>query len=292
MYITENEGLGLWISPAWGVDIDYTKAVRLNRYYRKALSWDKEYPRILRLLGYTTTPPPDEEAFAQQVAFWQRGQGFEGKDIDGIIGKTTWARMQSAINATQTQKSPLVCSAINGQARYLLKYEGSPGKERCITLDDDEFRKNFVSLNIDEYRSTIDRASGKIIRFELNYTDGRKKLFDPVEMTSIPIMYKFSAGARVAQPHFLDYFLMKKDGFIYEVFDGKIRYSIKLSPNIARVWSDLLVRARALKDLWDLGFITAQFAMIIGSYGQALSTIKSVQQRAFDPTALKLLESM
>jgi phosphatidylserine/phosphatidylglycerophosphate/cardiolipin synthase-like enzyme len=80
---------------------DWSRAVRLNRYYAASLGWDRFYDQINNLLlpfSGQENVSLGEEAFAQALAKWQQQQGFAEKDVDGILGPHTWARMQVRIN--------------------------------------------------------------------------------------------------------------------------------------------------------------------------------------------------
>ena len=69
--------------------INLDRAVCLNRHYARLLGWQAPMSYILRLLGFTTYIP-DERAFAEAVARWQRHQGLP---VDGIIMPATWSHM-------------------------------------------------------------------------------------------------------------------------------------------------------------------------------------------------------
>ena len=140
---------------------------------------------------------------------------------------------------------------------FLLKYETQPNRTRCITEHDREFRKNFVGYNIAEFRAVIDKTKDQIVSFDAVYKDGRTKRFTDSEIASIP------KGPYV-QP--VDSFLMKPDGFIYHVYKGKITYDVFWCAEIVTAMADMRIRAKALKDLFDLGVLAAGFARIIGSY--------------------------
>jgi phosphatidylserine/phosphatidylglycerophosphate/cardiolipin synthase-like enzyme len=87
------------------VTADWSRAVRLNRYYAASLGWDRFYDQINNLLlplSGQENVSLGEEAFAQALAAWQQQQGFGANDVDGILGPNTWARMQAQINAAQS----------------------------------------------------------------------------------------------------------------------------------------------------------------------------------------------
>lgn len=80
---------------------DWSNAIRLNRNYGNSLGWSNYYDQINNLLlpfsGYQNVSL-GEEAFAQAVANWQLKQGFTSTQSDGIIGPSTWAKMQPFLN--------------------------------------------------------------------------------------------------------------------------------------------------------------------------------------------------
>jgi len=79
--------------------LDLDRAVQLNRQYAQSLGWQAHFDRIVRFLGFVTYTP-DERAFAEAAARWQRSQGLSD---DGIIGPTTWARMRALLGLTPPQ---------------------------------------------------------------------------------------------------------------------------------------------------------------------------------------------
>ena len=95
------------ISIPWASSsIDFQKAVRLNEKYGRELGWFKNVYEINDLLleatgqsGMSLGP----EAFAHAVAQWQQQNGFRGKDVDGTIGPSTWAKMSAQLRFQKTQ---------------------------------------------------------------------------------------------------------------------------------------------------------------------------------------------
>lgn len=82
MYVRTCEDLGQAI-PAINLD----DAACLNRHYAWLLGWQAHVSHILRILGFGNYLP-DEAAFAEAVARWQRRQGLPA---DGIITPATWS---------------------------------------------------------------------------------------------------------------------------------------------------------------------------------------------------------
>jgi hypothetical protein len=70
------------------------RAVQLNRQYGQSLGWRGYIGRIARLLGFSSSLPP-EPAFAEAVARWQQGQ--PGLGVDGVLGPQTLTRMRTAL---------------------------------------------------------------------------------------------------------------------------------------------------------------------------------------------------
>lgn len=91
-------------SPGVGTQISWSNAVQQNRYWSQKLDWDPHRYAIndllLPLMGLSNLSL-NEEDFAQGVAFWQRNNGFTGKDVDGIIGPNTWKKLQKALFNTR-----------------------------------------------------------------------------------------------------------------------------------------------------------------------------------------------
>ncbi len=91
-------------------EIDVDRAVALNRSYANSLGWQTYFDRIVQLVGFTNFTP-DESAFAEAVARWQRANGLTD---DGIIGPKTWAKMQTALGLAVSQgvNTPLPLSGV------------------------------------------------------------------------------------------------------------------------------------------------------------------------------------
>ena len=95
MYVRTRETLG---QAAVAAALDVPRAVRLNRQYAQRLGWQAHFDRIVRLLGFTTYTPGEQE-FAEAVARWQRSRGLI---VDGIIGSNTWSRMRTSLGIPET----------------------------------------------------------------------------------------------------------------------------------------------------------------------------------------------
>jgi penicillin-insensitive murein endopeptidase/putative peptidoglycan binding protein len=91
-------------SSAPAIDVD--RAVLLNARYGSELHWRSYYDRIVVLLGFTNFSP-DARAFAEALAAWQRTQGLEA---DGVLGPTTWERLQQTLSP-QPVATPFAPSA-------------------------------------------------------------------------------------------------------------------------------------------------------------------------------------
>ena len=81
---------------------DWSRAIRLNRYYAEKIGWDQYYEQINNLLLAATGQEGvslGEEAFAQAVSVWQNKNGLTGKNADGIIGPATWWKMKTFITS-------------------------------------------------------------------------------------------------------------------------------------------------------------------------------------------------
>ena len=77
--------------------IDYSKANRLNDYYRVAQGWDAYIYEINDLLLVASGQSGMSlygDDFTDAVVKWQLKNGFSGKNADGIIGPESWKRMQ------------------------------------------------------------------------------------------------------------------------------------------------------------------------------------------------------
>jgi len=88
------------------------RAVRLNRQYARLLGWQSHFDRIVRLLGFTTCTPGEQE-FAEAVARWQKSQNLVP---DGVIGLDTWSRMRVAMAPSPCPHSLADAVAIERQA--------------------------------------------------------------------------------------------------------------------------------------------------------------------------------
>jgi LAS superfamily LD-carboxypeptidase LdcB len=71
------------------------RAVELNRRFADSLRWGPRRAEIALLLGFRDHTP-DELRFAEGLARWQQAQGLTP---DGVLGPTTWARLQPRLHA-------------------------------------------------------------------------------------------------------------------------------------------------------------------------------------------------
>ena len=98
MYVQTIRGLG---QEARAIEVD--RAVRLNRFYAGRLGWGADRGQIARLLGFTNFTP-DDQTFAEAVALWQSNQ--PGLTVDGIIGPSSWRRMQTVLTPRPLPSPP------------------------------------------------------------------------------------------------------------------------------------------------------------------------------------------
>jgi hypothetical protein len=88
---------------------DFSRAVRLNQFYSKQLGWNKFHDQVndllLSVMGLEAISL-NEEVFAQAVIEWQRLHGFEENDCDGIIGPSTWRKMQPYLGKAPGSEPP------------------------------------------------------------------------------------------------------------------------------------------------------------------------------------------
>jgi len=127
---------------AAGEDIDYEKAVRLNRVYGIQLGWQGRLPEMTRFLGLASGPP-EERAFAGAVARWQRQQGL---GVDGILGPSTWERMRSTLPVAPVATSPPVT--------------GSPSTSDWAQVDPSQRRRYVMGLLVKNYQYPENGAAG------------------------------------------------------------------------------------------------------------------------------------
>lgn len=88
--------------------LDIEKAIQRNRHHGAKLGWNKLYDKINDLLlplSGMSNVSLGERAFARSIALWQSKNGFSGKDVDGILGPKTWARMQSVLGSGTSRPS-------------------------------------------------------------------------------------------------------------------------------------------------------------------------------------------
>jgi hypothetical protein len=110
------------ISESFEAEINIEKAKSNNNYFREKLRWSYFSLEILRVLGYTTTDPAEDD-FARAVANWQNKNGIG--DGDGIIGPGTWSLMLKEIIRRGNFSHLNLSSAIlaNRKLRTMLGWE-------------------------------------------------------------------------------------------------------------------------------------------------------------------------
>ena len=102
--------------------LDIERAIRRNRHHGAKLGWNKVYDKINDLLlplSGMSNVSLGERDFARSIALWQSKNGFSGKDVDGILGPKTWARMESMLGSGSAESSQTNNSIpeINGTLR-------------------------------------------------------------------------------------------------------------------------------------------------------------------------------
>jgi hypothetical protein len=171
--------------------------------------------------------------------------------------------------------------------KWLLEYEGSPTKNRCIETTDKEFENNYVDWNIIDSTATVDSDAGKILRWEIRYKDGRTTLLDA---NAVPVIKgPRPRGARVS---LIGNYLMKKDGFIYPIYNKAIRYDWIQTPNLIDMRYQLDTKVKALRKLRLLIFLTGIFAGNIAAGARGISNIQTISGRVLNPTDLQVLEQL
>lgn len=97
MYVQTEPSLG-----SLGSTLDVAKAVRNNQIYMKSLGWQKYYQQLAQLLGFHNMTP-NLETFSEAMASWQSQRGLTP---DGIVGPTTWKRLQKVLGMSPKTTSP------------------------------------------------------------------------------------------------------------------------------------------------------------------------------------------
>ena len=192
--------------------------------------------------------------------------------------------LQAALRkAVPVQPSSVSCNLPS----WLLEYEAMPSKNRCISLSDPEFANNYVDSNIVNSTATVNIEEGKVLTWEVHYRDGRKKLFDP---NAVPVF----SGPRPnrVSVSLINNYVMKRDGFIYPVYNGTVRYDWVQTPALISMRSQLDVKLKALKQLRLLMYLTATFAGAVAAGGKGLSNIQSISGGSLSPSNMELLEKL
>ena len=170
---------------------------------------------------------------------------------------------------------------------WLLEYEGSPGKNRCITLSDKEFRDNYVDWNIVDSTATVDIDAGKILRWEVRYKDGRTRLLDA---NTIPVIKgPRPRGSTIA---LINHYLRKTDGLVYPIYNRTIRYDWVQTPYLIGMRNELDTKLKALRKLRLLIYLTGIFAGAVAAGGKGLSSVQTISGTRLTPTNLQMLEQL
>jgi hypothetical protein len=84
-----------------------SRAVQRNQVLSSQLGWQSHYDAIVRFLASTGCLRPNYspgwQDLSEAIACWQQRQGLTA---DGIIGRNTWGRMQSALGTSSPISSP------------------------------------------------------------------------------------------------------------------------------------------------------------------------------------------
>ena len=100
------------------------RAIRLNRYYARALGWQSHLQHILRMLGLGGYHP-NEGAFASAVARWQRQWRLP---VNGIIVPSTWYLMLK-LDCPPSLQGPGIANVVFSD---LLSGLGAPDEFLCV----------------------------------------------------------------------------------------------------------------------------------------------------------------
>jgi hypothetical protein len=218
------------------------------------------------------------------LVFWARHPELNGQRIpEGRRDlERVWVRIKNEIVVPALAAAPQApaSGSTAGAREFSLRYEGDPSKTRRVTKSDPEFQSDFVD-NFVNAKAHVDKIEGKILKLEVEFRDGRKLV---VDWQRIPVHYRGSV-----QTGFVDYFLKARDGFIYPIFDGKVAYSLPLTPNLVLARSDLEVRVRALRDLSELMILAGKFASIIKVGSKALGAVSGAISKS-GATAVEVLQ--
>jgi hypothetical protein len=160
---------------------------------------------------------------------------------------------------------------------FLLKYQGQPGKERLINLEDPEWSDNYIDFNMVTMRLTfvpgtnldnIDHSRAAAIVVE--YENGHIVSF---KLDDIPLIkHPNPRGARTGR---LDYYEMR-DGMVYPIASGMIMYSPQNTPNLIGLRLDAYDRVEQLRQLAQLRSLAGTFANLIATNVSALAGVHQV----------------
>lgn len=172
---------------------------------------------------------------------------------------------------------------------WLLEYEGSSSKNKCIKFSDKEFERNYVDSNIQNSTAKVNLDDGKIIEWKIYYKDNRINLLNA---DTVPVIKTPRPRRKGVNVSLIGNYLMKKDGFIYPIFNGAIRYDWIQTPNLVEMRYDLDVRIKALRKLRLLMYLTGIFAGAVAASGKAINSVQTIRAMQLDPSRLNILETL
>jgi len=170
---------------------------------------------------------------------------------------------------------------------WLLEYENAPGNARCISLSDPEFIGNYVDWNILNSTATVNIEEGKILEWKVFYKGGRTKFVDTVE---VPVL---AGGPRTGvSASLISRYVRKADGFIYPVFNGRIRYDWVQTPNLIGMRYELDIKLKTLRKLRLLIFLAGAFSSAIATNARGIASSQTIKLMNTNLTNLQMLEQL
>jgi uncharacterized protein DUF4157 len=196
------------------------------------------------------------------------------------------------------EDSPSIPQAQNtcdaGKKQFLLRYEGEPGRSRCMDIMTDPEYKNLFDRNIESAAGyavpgttleNLDYDSFQIM--VVKYKNGTSEYFllDDVKT--------FYYGAKTLGLSDHTYFKRTETGLIYPIVNDRIYFTDALTPNIIARKNGLTFQVKQLKELYTLLQTAGVFAQIValnaitedfkatvqGMQRSRLSGFKSVKSR-------------